>query len=44
MNTELINGEPQDINELTSIETLITEQKLRSAQIAVELNGKIIPT
>ena len=43
MNTELINGEPQDINELTSIETLITEQKLRSAQIAVELNGKIIP-
>ena len=43
MNTELINGEPQDINELTSIETLIAEQKLRSAQIAVELNGKIIP-
>ena len=43
MNTELINGEPQDINELTSIETLITEQKLRSAQIAVDLNGKIIP-
>ena len=43
MNTELINGEPQDINELASIETLITEQKLRSAQIAVELNGKIIP-
>ena len=43
MNTELINGEPQDINELTSIESLITEQELRSAQIAVELNGKIIP-
>ena len=42
MNTVLINGEPQDINELASIETLITEQKLRSAQIAVELNGKII--
>ena len=43
MNTELINGEPQDINELASIEALITEQKLRSVQIAVELNGKIIP-
>ena len=43
MNTKLINGEPQDINELTSIEALITEQRLRSAQIAVELNGKIIP-
>ena len=43
MNTELINAEPQDINELTSIEALITEQRLRSAQIAVELNGKIIP-
>ena len=43
MNTKLINGEPQDINELAPIETLITEQKLRSAQIAVELNGKIIP-
>ena len=40
MNTKLINGEPQDINELAPIETLITEQKLRSAQIAVELNGK----
>ena len=43
MNTELINCEPQYINELASIEALITEQKLRSVQIAVELNGKIIP-
>ena len=35
MNTTLINGEPRGIIELTSIETLITDLKLRSAQIAL---------
>ena len=35
MNTTLINGEPQGITELASIETLITDLELRSAQIAL---------